>query len=120
MVQRSAQRNDSRGVTGLLLHGSGFFYQILEGEDPVIDPLFARIELDSRHDGVLVLGRSPISSRLFPRWSMRGVDLDRDLARPDADRLRALLCACRDDPGARPACAAEIETRILRLLVQNS
>ncbi|MEJ2190591.1 MAG: BLUF domain-containing protein, partial [Acidobacteriota bacterium] len=42
-----------------------------------VNGLFAAIEEDDRHIDVLVLGiEEGITSRLFPDWSMRTVDLD--------------------------------------------
>ncbi len=75
--QRAAARNAELGVTGVLMASGGMFYQVIEGPAKAVDDLLAAIEDDDRHTDVLVLGvEEDVTSRLFPDWSMKTVDLD--------------------------------------------
>jgi hypothetical protein len=62
--------NDSRGLTGMLLHVDQSFFQILEGDPDELHALYERIEHDSRHAKVIKLIEMPIEKRTFSRWSM--------------------------------------------------
>lgn len=68
--------NPSLGVTGLLCCLDGVYMQYLEGEDAVLDELFASIRKDSRHSGATILERRPIPQRAFPQWSMKLMEWD--------------------------------------------
>lgn len=75
--QRAAAKNAELGVTGILMASGGMFYQVIEGPAEAVNGLFDAIEEDDRHIDVLVLGiEEGVTSRLFPDWSMRTVDLD--------------------------------------------
>ncbi|WP_299215432.1 BLUF domain-containing protein [uncultured Aquimarina sp.] len=45
--------NDSQNITGILMYSDGNFFQVLEGEKDLIQALFAKILLDSRHYDVI-------------------------------------------------------------------
>lgn len=70
ILTASRRNNADLGVTGLLCHHDGSFLQFLEGDDAVVDRLYARIALDPRHHSVLRLYREPVTERLFGDWSM--------------------------------------------------
>lgn len=70
ILEGSAARNAASGITGMLLYADGSFMQALEGEAPDVQTVFARIERDPRHTGVIVLEHAPIATRSFARWSM--------------------------------------------------
>jgi len=75
--QQAAAKNAELGVTGILMASGGMFYQVIEGPAEAVDSLFAAIAGDERHTDVVVLGtEEDVSSRLFPDWSMKTVDLD--------------------------------------------
>ena len=75
--RRSAEKNESLGVTGVLLTSGGLFYQVLEGPEEAVDDLFRAIRADKRHTNLLVLGvEDDVTQRLFPSWSMKTVNLD--------------------------------------------
>jgi hypothetical protein len=67
--------NTAIEVTGMLLHQDGAFLQVLEGEPATVDPLFAKIGRDRRHQGVVMLARNEITVRNFPDWSMGFTDV---------------------------------------------
>lgn len=75
--QQAAAKNTELGVTGILMASGGMFYQVIEGPPEAVNGLFSAIEEDDRHTDVLVLGvEEGVTSRLFPGWSMKTVDLD--------------------------------------------
>lgn len=74
----AAVRNRDAGLTGVLLCLQDTFFQVLEGGDEALDRLYEAICRDPRHTDVVCLGvEKDISSRIFPDWSMRTIDLDR-------------------------------------------
>lgn len=104
LLEEASRRNAELGVTGMLLHLEGSFFQVLEGEAEVVDELFARIASDPRHGNVTVIVREPIPRRAFADWKMAYAALDaEDAARVagltegavslDAGRARKLLRA---------------------------
>ncbi len=53
-----------------MLYVGGGFLQALEGQEDAINGMYRKIERDPRHQGIVVIERSPIESRCFPMWSM--------------------------------------------------
>jgi len=76
LLQSSVQRNTQAGITGLLLYRDGAFMQALEGEEPAVIALFARISRDPRHHHVIPLLHERIERRNFPSSAMAFHDLD--------------------------------------------
>ena len=76
LLARARKFNSSVGVTGLLLYHKLSFFQILEGPENEITPLYARIERDPRHNRVLLLSKKHTEGRNFGTWSMGFVDVD--------------------------------------------
>lgn len=64
------KNNPSLGVTGALLYSGGFFCQVIEGPQEVLEELFEAIQLDERHGHVTVLHFEPIQGRSFGEWAM--------------------------------------------------
>lgn len=110
LLEEAQANNAKQQVTGLLCHHDGSFLQFLEGEDAVVDPLFARISEDPRHHSVLKMHRGPIARRAFPDWAMALVNpnevsdaqrafarslRETDIATGAAPELEALLQAFR-------------------------
>lgn len=62
--------NESIDVTGMLIFIDGAFFQVLEGDRPVIEALFEKISMDKRHRRVTKLVAEPIPEREFSEWSM--------------------------------------------------
>ena len=70
-IHRTAQElNSIDGITGLLVFNGTHFLQIIEGADPAIDDLLARLRRDPRHSGLEVRDERKVESRSFPDWSM--------------------------------------------------
>lgn len=62
--------NLEHGITGILCEGNGKFLQYIEGAPERIDELYARLEDDDRHTGLVLLERGTISTRAYDDWSM--------------------------------------------------
>ena len=76
-----SQRNNQRlNITGVLLTYQGIFFQILEGEEDLIESLYEKILKDPRHHDILCLkNEEHITSRSFPDWSMQLIFLEENL-----------------------------------------
>lgn len=70
-ILASAQKNNPiLGVTGALLYSGGYFCQVIEGPEDVLEELFETIQMDERHGQVTVLHFEPIEERSFGAWAM--------------------------------------------------
>lgn len=64
------KNNPANNVTGALLYSGGYFCQVIEGEEEVLEELFETIQMDDRHGEVTVLHFEPIEHRSFGEWAM--------------------------------------------------
>lgn len=55
--------------------------QVLEGEQAVVEALFAKVSRDDRHVRIHVLRQGTVAARSFAAWSMGFVSLDARLMR---------------------------------------
>jgi class 3 adenylate cyclase len=78
-IGRISSRNNLKvGITGILFSAHEFFFQILEGDEDAVDRTLVRIRNDPRHRDLLILkAEHDISERLFAKWSMRTICLNR-------------------------------------------
>lgn len=76
LLAKSRCKNSTLGVTGILLYRRGKFMQVLEGEETVVQPLYAKIAQDPRHRRLTVLFQGPQEQREFPEWSMGFCNVD--------------------------------------------
>jgi Sensors of blue-light using FAD len=77
IIATSRRHNPARGITGLLVFGSGVFFQWLEGPRDNLLELMAAIKTDSRHENVVSLSTTEeVRERLFPDWDMELVTAD--------------------------------------------
>ena len=81
LLSQSRKFNSGVGITGLLLYHKLSFFQILEGPENEVTPLYARIERDPRHNRVLLLSKKHVKERNFGAWSMGFVDVDQTAAK---------------------------------------
>ena len=70
LLQEARKHNDAAGLTGMLLYTEGSFFQVLEGVPEAVEALYARIELDQRHDQVTKIVAEAIPGRSFADWTM--------------------------------------------------
>jgi len=73
----STQNNQRDDITGVLIYLNGFFFQIIEGKEQILDKLYAKILVDNRHTDILCLKTEyHITQRQFPNWGMETIILD--------------------------------------------
>jgi hypothetical protein len=83
IIEWSQRRNVEREITGVLVFGSGIFFQWIEGPPAEVDNLIAALHGDPRHYDIVALDRSVEKrERLYPNWEMERVG---------ADDIRAVL-----------------------------
>ena len=70
LLRKARLHNEHSRIGGLLLHAHGEFMQVLEGPEPALSQLYARIQADPRHYAVRTLAYGPIAERAFPDWRM--------------------------------------------------
>ncbi len=77
IVEFSQRRNVARGITGVLVFGSGVFFQWIEGPPAEVEKLIASLHGDTRHNDVVALDLSVEKrERLYPGWEMELVEAD--------------------------------------------
>lgn len=95
IVDVSIKRNSLHAITGILFFDQGYFGQILEGTRGAVEETWARIQKDSRHRNIELLGITEIEARRFPEWSMKLFDAEEfSAAFPEFIELLAKI----DDP----------------------
>ncbi|MFZ4690156.1 MAG: BLUF domain-containing protein [Polymorphobacter sp.] len=83
IIEWSQRRNVERDITGVLVFGSGIFFQWIEGPPVEVETLIASLHSDARHYDIVPLDRSVEKrARLYPNWEMERVG---------ADDIRAVL-----------------------------
>lgn len=71
IIEASHRNNPRYGITGLLVFGSGIFFQWLEGPRDNVTHLMSTLSKDSRHDTIVPLSESEeVRERVFPEWDM--------------------------------------------------
>lgn len=77
IIELSQIRNVSRSVTGVLVFGSGVFFQWVEGPPQEVQRLVDNLYADTRHHDIVTLDRSiEKRERLYPHWEMEHVEAD--------------------------------------------
>jgi len=75
IVATARRRNPALGITGILVFGSEVFFQWIEGPKEEVLGLMKLIEVDRRHETMVVLSTGEeIRERVFPTWDMELVD----------------------------------------------
>ena len=71
IIATAKHHNPIFGITGLLVFGSGIFFQWLEGPRDNVTSLLKLISADPRHSNVVLLTKEDeFRERLFPNWDM--------------------------------------------------
>ena len=71
IIDTARRVNPAHGITGLLVFGSGLFFQWIEGPRDNVTQLMDRIRSDPRHEQVVTLSETEeVRERLFPDWDM--------------------------------------------------
>lgn len=77
LIETAHRKNPAWGITGLLVFGSGIFFQWLEGPRESVLELMGLIEKDSRHQAIVMLNTGEeIRERLFENWDMELVEAE--------------------------------------------
>lgn len=85
LLSFSRAKNSEKSITGMLIYrysrdaGSGHFIQMLEGDEGEVRALYEKIERDTRHHTVLLLGEGEIPARMFSEWAMAFKNVDEAL-----------------------------------------
>lgn len=80
LVRDAAAKNEKAGITGVLLMSGDRFLQVLEGPASFVNELYCKIVADSRHRKVELISYESIPTTFFPDWSMKLLNLDKDLS----------------------------------------
>ena len=109
IIAWSQRRNVELHITGVLVFGSGVFFQWIEGPPAEVEKLIASLHGDPRHYDIVPLDRSvETRERLYPNWEMERVG---------ADDIRAVLEEALESTEDQSNIAAL--TRILKHLDTN-
>ena len=76
LADRSAEKNEKRGISGYLYFRNNLFLQYLEGEQQTVENLMSKISQDPRHKVLTSVTLPDISERIFPHWYMRFLGSD--------------------------------------------
>jgi hypothetical protein len=77
IIATARRSNPEHGVTGMLVFGSGIFFQWLEGPRDNVMALMSRLRADRRHDNIVLLSEvEEVRERVFPDWDMELVTGD--------------------------------------------
>ena len=70
ILQKSRKNNKEISITGALVYNKGYFLQMLEGEQVVVEALFKKIAQDARHEKISRFYQGKAPTRIFPDWYM--------------------------------------------------
>ncbi|MEY2892979.1 MAG: hypothetical protein RJA98_2887 [Pseudomonadota bacterium] len=90
LLERARVRNERVGVTGVLLYNDGNFMQYLEGPAAGMAEVYAAIQRDALHSGLIELQRDTPPHREFQEWSM-GFRASSAIQMPDDPRADRIL-----------------------------
>ena len=77
IIEWSQRYNLTCGITGVLVFGSGVFFQWIEGPTAEVRKLMASLHGDPRHYDIVSLDQSEQKrERLYPDWQMERVGAD--------------------------------------------
>ncbi|GAB5498786.1 MAG: hypothetical protein PsegKO_10970 [Pseudohongiellaceae bacterium] len=77
IVASAKRHNAVIGITGVLVFGSGVFFQWIEGPRAAIEKLVENLHDDARHYDIVSLSSSEENrERLYPQWDMERVGAD--------------------------------------------
>ena len=81
ILGKSRINNRRNGLVGVLYFGDGCFFQCLEGDEAVVDALYARLQSDNRHKDLKLFSRKQITALSFADWSMKYVPIEKEMNR---------------------------------------
>ncbi len=89
ILDEANERNATLGLTGLLAFNGLNFMQTLEGARQNVYECIRLIEMDRRHNGMVIFDRREIRQREFSGWTMAGIRMRSadKLCRVELDQL---------------------------------
>ena len=91
IIATARRCNSEHGITGMLVFGSGIFFQWLEGPRHNVTSLMSLLRTDRRHEDIILLSEvEEVRERLFPDWDMELVT---------GDHIREVLVDAQDSAG---------------------
>ncbi len=76
ILEVSRRNNERDGISGVLMYHDELFFQVLEGEDRVVEQCYERICSDPRHSGISETLNETVEVRSFTDWLMGYVGPD--------------------------------------------
>jgi hypothetical protein len=77
LIESAQRHNSTCGITGVLVFGSGVFFQWIEGPAAEVQKLMVSLHSDPRHYDIVSLEQSEDKrERLYPNWQMERVGAD--------------------------------------------
>ena len=68
--------NNDHDITGILLYSEGNFFQVLEGEQNILQSLFSRIESDKRHYNIIKIFEKKVETGHYDNYECNFISLD--------------------------------------------
>lgn len=90
LVEDAFCKNNANNITGILLFDGTAFFQVLEGEEAVINALFTRIKADLRHNAVVLLMQDYSAYRRFQNSGMQLFNVGNRTVESVIDDIRSL------------------------------
>src|SRR3546814_18075114 len=70
ILKTARQKNPPLSITGVLVHGGGWYMQLIEGPERSVLKLYAQIIDDRPHTVPRLIHITPATEALFGEWSM--------------------------------------------------
>jgi len=70
LIDHSQKNNKPKGLSGMLVYNSGYFLQLLEGPEDLVQSLMDTIGRDPRHVDIQRVFENHTSQRIFGSWYM--------------------------------------------------
>jgi Sensors of blue-light using FAD len=70
LLEQSRTLNKKVGITGMLMYTRSKFIQVLEGEQSIVNKLYAKIVEDDRHKKITTVLEGESEERIFKDWAM--------------------------------------------------
>lgn len=116
ILEKAHKNNPELNITGVLLHQSGVFLQLLEGPKKNVRQLFDKISSDDRHEKIKVICETIVENRLFSDWSMASGSL----SEIDIELINSILkLGIYEDERKRPEQDDEFINQILGRFKQH-
>lgn len=109
MLKTFRKKNESLGITGMLLYDENSFIQVIEGEDTIISQLYDCIQRDSRHRLVTTIVKEKINDKDFRNWSMGFCRVDQQ----QLNNIKGL-----NDFFTNKECLADVDLGIAKKILQ--